>query len=47
MGVLSRWVHPARFELASSEPESDILSIELRVHLRKIYLENEGGHIPR
>ena len=24
-------VHPARLELASSEPESDILSIELRV----------------
>ena len=24
-------VHPARIELASSEPESDILSIELRV----------------
>ena len=30
---LSRWVHPARIELASSEPESGILSIELRVHV--------------
>lgn len=40
---LSRWVHPARIELASSEPESGILSIELRVHS---ILSSEGGVLP-
>lgn len=30
--MLSRWVHPKGVEPISSEPESDILSIELRVH---------------
>jgi hypothetical protein len=30
---LARMVHPTRFELISSVPETEILSIELRVHL--------------
>ena len=30
----NRFVHPMRIELISSEPETDILSIELRVQIK-------------